>query len=84
MEGSDTTDGSSLLQMSSDYERWQVSLFSSSLPFTPLGKHSARVTTPEDIYMEDLTQLSNLEWVFCALLHKWPLGFILLNFDNLI
>ncbi len=69
--------------MSSVYERWQVSLLIQSLPSTPLGKHSARVTSPKDIYMVDLPQLSNLVFsVHCC--SDCPLCFILKEFDNLI
>lgn len=52
-------------------------------PFTPLGKHSAGVTSPKDIYMADLPPLSNLVFLVhgCT---DCPLGFILKEFDNLI
>lgn len=53
------------------------------LSFTPLGKHSAGVTSPKDINMVDLAQLSNLVFlVHCCT--DCPLGFILKECDNLI
>lgn len=64
--------------MSSDYERWQVSLLLLLLPFMPLEKHSARVISPKDIYMVDL----DLFLVHCCT--DCSLSFILEEFDNLI
>lgn len=70
-EGFDTTDGSVILQMSSDYERWQVSLFLLLLLFMSLRNHTPRVTSPKDIHMVDLPQLSNLVF-WCTVAQTIP------------
>lgn len=62
------------LQMSSDYRRWQVSLLLSWLPFTPLGKHAAGVTSSKGVYMVDLPQTSPVTSYVGALLHIFSLS----------